>query len=239
MSARVSRALADGAGDVVRSCLDASWQHALDRLARAPVAALIATALDAVGTPAFAAMAEDSYRHSNGFAKISFPRVPGTAARLRLHLWLPGDGREPDSDLHNHRWPFASRVLAGRLHQELYRTDPTPAGDFRQYRHEQTGPDRGYRFSYVGRATTELTDDQVIGTGEVYRLPRQAIHRVWADPDRVAATLVVEYPPRTTMTDVWCRSADKVVGTAQDPPRYGAGAVRRMLVDLLTDLGHE
>src|SRR3712207_3875044 len=66
-------------------------------------------------------MSEESYKHSNGFDKISLPRVPSSPIRLRLHIWHPirHEGSPTPGDAHNHRWPLASRTLVGDLRNDL------------------------------------------------------------------------------------------------------------------------
>jgi hypothetical protein len=59
-----------------------------------------------------------SYRHPNGFVKIPLAQHSSTGMRLTLHVW---DDNYVDGDIHNHRWPFSSRILLGSLTNILYR----------------------------------------------------------------------------------------------------------------------
>src|ERR1700685_995134 len=49
-----------------------------------------------------------AYRHPNGFTKIRLVAAPSSRWTVRLHVW---DELSRDSDVHSHRWNFASHIL--------------------------------------------------------------------------------------------------------------------------------
>jgi hypothetical protein len=53
--------------------------------------------------------ADSSYRHNNGFTKLSL--FNSNQIHLRLHIWA----NEEDASIHNHAWDFGSIVLKGCL----------------------------------------------------------------------------------------------------------------------------
>ena len=72
-------------------------------------------------------IAGESYWHGNGFAKLILHRHVEPAFHLRLHVWPVGGPDRPmfeTGNIHNHRWAFASVVLAGGLHVEDFERTP-------------------------------------------------------------------------------------------------------------------
>ena len=61
-------------------------------------------------------IAQQSYRHQNGFHKI--PLVNKNGEKFRLHVYRVG--APADKNIHNHRWDFESKVLCGSLPMHLY-----------------------------------------------------------------------------------------------------------------------
>ena len=47
----------------------------------------------------------------------------------RIHFWLPWLKGKEREEIHNHRYNFVSRVLAGSLHKEIYAVTPNDFGD--------------------------------------------------------------------------------------------------------------
>ena len=62
------------------------------------------------------AIAQQSYRHQNGFVKI--PLKTKNGEKFRLHVYRVG--AKADKNIHNHRWDFESKVLCGSLPMHLY-----------------------------------------------------------------------------------------------------------------------
>ena len=50
-------------------------------------------------------------------------------ADTRIHFWLPWLRGKEREEIHNHRYNFVSRVLAGKLHKEIYAVTPNDFGD--------------------------------------------------------------------------------------------------------------
>jgi len=91
---------------------------------------------------------------------------PNHQLRLRLHLYRPGYFDRP----HNHRWPFASRILRGSYLHRLYGRDD-------QFT-EDTDPD-------------QLTPilERVERPGSTYALQHTSVHTVQAEADSISILL--------------------------------------------------
>jgi hypothetical protein len=189
--------------------------------------------VDVTSPPAahlLAEAAEHSYRHANGFAKITLPGFGPTRERLRLHIW-DREARLVDPDPHNHRWPFVSRVLVGRIEDRHYVVRDGAGTEYVHHRHQQTGVERGYRFTRVGVVELQLAHASFVGCGAEHRLEPDTIHAPVAGDGAYAATLVLESEPIRTFSDVYSRS-NKPMDVELDPPRFDVAEVGRMLGDL-------
>jgi hypothetical protein len=207
---------------------------AAQRLAALDIKRLVECCLDDDPTVVLHRMSEESYKHANGFEKISLPGIPGSPVRLRFHIWRPAqdeDGHVP-SDAHNHVWPLASRTLAGELTNDLYGADLRPDGDHFHYRHFQAEPKLAHGFAHIGRARLTQRDEIVTGEGETYTLTPQSIHRVSPASDAYTATAVLELAPVRKATDVFTQSAPKPTGVKVFLPRYHPEAIRDKLSEL-------
>lgn len=67
-----------------------------------------------------------AYTHPLGFIHITLPSL--SLRKLRIHIWRPAAGsRQEESEIHNHGFAFASRVLAGAVEHQVFELEPCPA----------------------------------------------------------------------------------------------------------------
>lgn len=203
------------------------------RLAALDPAELVAAAL-AGGEEVAEKLTTDSYRHSNGFDKISFPATGGSAVRLRVHIWPAGVGRGCGGlppDVHDHRWSFASRVLVGSIVNEIYTAAPAPDGGYRHYRHTEAGA-RSHRLDYTGRAELALTGADTCERDCTYVMPPEVLHLVRPAGAGIAATAVLELAPVRQVTQVYVSAGRPERDALVRLPRFSAGVVRTKLREL-------
>lgn len=162
-------------------------------------------------------VASRSYLHPNGFEKIVLLAPGPELPSLRLHIWpASGDSRR-EEQMHNHRWPFASRVEHGALRFVTY--EPDPAGE--QYTHvAATSPasaDESYRHDIVGDARLRMTFDGVLAAGTEYCLPQTTPHRVVA-ASGLCSTLMLQGPAARVASEVFLRASDSDANTIEVRP---------------------
>jgi len=63
------------------------------------------------------ALASNSFRHRNGFIRLVLALGDDCSSKLRVHLW---SGQQRSSQIHNHSWHFASRIMHGALEAQEY-----------------------------------------------------------------------------------------------------------------------
>ncbi|MEJ2852824.1 MULTISPECIES: hypothetical protein [unclassified Saccharothrix] len=148
-------------------------------------------------------VAEASYRHDNGFTKV----VLGTRdnARIRFHVWATA--RTSESNVHNHRWDFASMVLAGALDMEYYEvldrdTDPGSLDvvELEAFRYVPRGGGP-YDLRPLGPVLAARTSATTGEAGYRYHLRHHRLHRVTA-PVTPAVTCFLSAPAATDHTTV-------------------------------------
>lgn len=222
--------------DLVRG-LDTA-DKATRRLDRVDAIELVESSLGPQNATLWNAMRPESYAHANGFYKISYPEVPGSPARVRLHVW-PGKESETSMsapDAHNHIWPFASRVLVGGLIHNILRAE-SGRGEHYHYEHMRAGD--GYRFIRAGRATLNMAAAEVTSLGAVYSMDPRIIHIVESRETNYAATLVIELAPVREFTDVYVARGRKPEGVTVVPRRLGVDEIGQVLADLVKVMKHE
>ena len=151
-----------------------------------------------------AAIARRSYWHNNGFAKLVLHQ-DRLGYCVRLHAWLDSSAVvERASNVHNHRWDFASINLSG-------------AGLVsRNFLPDLTG-DKYHIFSYARRAANSVfrplgtvglsgQSEVRVERGEVYICRTSQLHIVNPMPGPQMFTLVVQGPARLPSATVYSRS---------------------------------
>lgn len=139
-------------------------------------------------------IAQYSYAHPNGFAKIVL--LHSDQFQLRLHIWRPGTASAATENIHNHNWDFSSILLAGGYRYQEYTTQSQGtlfyAYGYRGYRSWRGTP--SYSLKPIGRRTLGCSFDAYLQAGSSYTLRADALHRVISDPDRTTASLVLQGP---------------------------------------------
>lgn len=129
--------------------------------------------------------------HPNGFYKCKLKSSRNGYA-LRLHLWKPASLRSPAtqlSNIHNHRWDFASYVLEGHYVHETFVRDP--AGE--KYFHH-TYSDEQAQAKLVQNDTNQallLLSAHEQARDSMNFVSSETLHRVIPSCDETTATLFV------------------------------------------------
>lgn len=148
------------------------------------------------------AAASRSYVHANGFLKIVL--LAGVEFKLRLHLWLSttaGPTERPE-DVHNHRWDFASHMLAGSYRYQQFAPDDGGLPYYR-YIYEPVGGSGSFSLRERGMQGLSCVFDATIGAGCTYLLRGEVLHRVIGGPSRPTATLMLQAAAKRPVTDLY------------------------------------
>lgn len=170
---------------VSRQILRAAHQHAvnLDDFAQRAMPALRSHAVRSWVSAliqddlALAETAARSYLHGNGFYKIVLADEHGT--RLRLHVWEEGNLCE--ENIHDHRWPFVSSILAGTLEVDYF--DASTAESENAFplpwlHYTAARPDHPTQVQDRGLAWLQLREHRRHHCGETYQMDVGSKHRI-------------------------------------------------------------
>ena len=127
---------------------------------------------------ALSAVQRNSYYHHNGFRKLVL--LQSAAFKLRLHLWEARNEAHHEN-IHDHRWNFASALLAGSFQTVIWEEDPegpevrlnctyTPAKEGQTY---------GVRENGLVQLRQQAT--HTLQAGDLYYMPASTLHQV-TDP---------------------------------------------------------
>ncbi|MGI5420334.1 hypothetical protein [Actinomadura luteofluorescens] len=209
----------------------------------------VSKAMDA-GDPRVSTLVERRARiHANGFLKFvlvaadEWPSSDLTGHKLVLHAWHDSTdgGRE---NVHDHRWPFWSTLMCGRLLWESYSLSTwrkaAPTHVACEYR--SPGEAASYEMLPRGPAVLDRGFTATMTAGTVFHLSETELHRVArAGPD-LSATLFLQGPPVRAATNVYIpvsgeRSRPETAmrkGTIKEEVDHlPADRVRRLIEDLL------
>jgi hypothetical protein len=152
-------------------------------------------------TELLAAVAQRSYIHANGFAKIVLARSDNGQEQLRLHIWPESSTPDP-GDTHDHRWSFVSLPLLGTFSEGRF-TETTTGDDRCVYQCDS----RQGREWLTLRGPMEVKLEQVSAAerqpGESYSCRWGEIHNFGPSSSGVAATLVLVGEPQRAFANVY------------------------------------
>lgn len=143
-----------------------------------------------------------SYRHPNGFTKIVIADSAAPEFKIRAHLWDVGSKVGDESDIHNHRWNYASRILSGSFDHTVFCTDCGGDDVFRM-RYEPRRGKQTFRMRMVGSEQLAPQIVQRLHANETYSLGWQVPHRIDRCGDGPHATFVLQGRTYSESTDVY------------------------------------
>jgi hypothetical protein len=145
-------------------------------------------------------VAERSYLHPNGFAKIVLK--VGGGYGIRLHVWHRQGGHWiSDANPHGHRWEFASWIVVGALHETTF-AELTHGKTHLRCDYDRDGCAVGF-LTPTGTAGLRVVDriDRRLGT--VYRRSRNVVHTVTPMGRDLVASIVLQGPQAFEPTPVY------------------------------------
>jgi hypothetical protein len=141
---------------------------------------------------ALVAIQQRSYYHHNGFRKLVL--LQNASFKLRLHLWEARQEHHHEN-IHDHRWNFASRLLAGRFQTVIWEEDadgPETRLDC-TYTPAQDGNTYGVRENGQVRLRQQAT--HWLQAGDLYYMPASTLHQVTDPGQGHTRSLMLTAPP--------------------------------------------
>lgn len=175
-------------------------------------------------------VASRSYQHGNGFLKVV---LLDKGYKLRLHVWH--QGKKCEENIHNHRWSFASTVVAGTLRSEIWRNAAPGnphAVTLPEYRYYAATAEQPAYANPLGHCLLEKEKDQAVSAGESYFMPQGQLHCINNPGKQLVATLVCTSPTgQGTNRLIKTRSQ---IEPDTNPPRLQTAELRCQLQRFLT-----
>jgi hypothetical protein len=140
--------------------------------------------------------------HPNGFAKIVLLSRP--LYKIRLHIWpnSPGSRIGIRENIHNHRWDFATILLAGGYCHQEFR--PAASGEnFYAYMYHSSDDLGSYPLDPRGTQALRRVFDAHLSQGSRYTISSEVLHRVVPEPGQPAVSLVLEGPHQPSSVQVF------------------------------------
>jgi hypothetical protein len=150
-----------------------------------------------------------SYRHPNGFDKVSFDYTNLNEPTTRLHMWWPA-GCDPldrrrgaeDSDIHDHPWTFKSTVITGEIQNHTFslrqsgKLDSSVGNFSRQivYIRDRKKLADVVRVVRVADCDIDLRQIDTVRPGQSYSMDPATLHRLVPSLKTISGTLVLQQP---------------------------------------------
>lgn len=171
---------------------------------------------------------QNSYRHHNGFHKIVLNR--GALFKLRLHIFekMP-EITTPMENVHNHRWNFASQIIAGRLKMEIFQPnrDNIENNLFFDYDYKSSNGGNNYEVNLLGLSGLQITEERVFGAGESYYMDSNEMHRIINFQDERVVTIVMTGIPNNSECKLYSKNA--FVDDQKEILKYSRNELLRVL----------
>ena len=157
-------------------------------------------------------VASRSVWHPNGFAKIVLLSLP--RYNLRLHIWRNVPGQRPGPEnIHNHRWDFATTLLAGGYCHQEFR--PAPSGEEYFAYTYRPAAGLGYSLDPLGIKALRCVFNAHLAQGSRYTISSDVLHRVVPDLSEPTASLVLQGPHLPSRVEVFATQEVGRVGSVQ------------------------
>ncbi|RFP64357.1 hypothetical protein D0N36_14300 [Hymenobacter lapidiphilus] len=142
--------------------------------------------------PALTGVQDRSYYHHNGFRKLVL--LQNAAFKLRLHLWEANSERHHEN-IHDHRWNFASCLLAGRFQTVVWEEDPTGPETRLDCTYTPAQGNGHYGVRENGQVRLRQRATHQLQAGDLYYMPASTLHQVTDPGQGETITLMLTATP--------------------------------------------
>lgn len=169
-----------------------------------------------------------SYYHRNGFDKLVL--LEAGEYKVRLHWFRPQGKLLPAENVHDHRWPFASKILSGTLQMDMLQ--PALHGEpFLQYQYDSKKINGRYNVSFLQHACLHVYEQLVYSAGQQYLMPTTDLHRIVYHPACEAMTLMITGKPERQ--DCRLFASKEIMDEEQQALPYPTQVLRKKLQEII------
>jgi hypothetical protein len=180
----------------------------------------------------FEAVRANSYCHENGFHKIVM--LQGKNFKLRLHHF-GATSKAAMENVHDHRWPFASSILKGNLHMEMFEVADVPENTELLLHHvyHADKSSGAYQAHLEGVAALKRVKKVSFSEGTTYLLMPDALHRIVNDDQQESITMILTGKPVSSTCNLYARRP--LTAEEKQTPCYTSEVLRAQL-NLISEL---
>ena len=177
----------------------------------------------------FDAVRIGSYCHKNGFHKIVL--MQGANFKLRLHHF-GARGLSAMENIHDHRWPFASNILVGKLCMQMFEANRnTREGELLMHHEYNSDKSSGaYSTTLRGFALLNKTKELFLQAGDSYMMMPEDLHRIISKQGEESITLILTGKPRGKTCNLYSKRV--ITHEEKETPNYGVSELRSHLEKL-------
>ena len=183
---------------------------------------------------ALAGVQQRSYYHHNGFRKLVL--LQNAAFKLRLHLWEANSERHHEN-IHDHRWNFASCLLAGHFQTVVWEEDPDGPETRLDCTYTPARDGQTYSVRENGRVRVRQQATYALNAGDVYYMPASTLHQVTDPGQGETITLMLTATPVLDHCKLYAEQAIAEQDKVNVP--FSTAEIRREITALLLQTCHQ
>jgi len=120
-------------------------------------------------------LARQSYKHVNGFRKLTLFDDATGRFRLRLHVWGTTQS-DSHGNVHNHRFHCSSAILKGQLANRAWALDEDTEATHSHHLYIPRQEQESYTLRFIGGARPIPTLRAALGPGKLYHQASHELH---------------------------------------------------------------
>jgi hypothetical protein len=185
-----------------------------------------------------------SFLHPTGIIKIIMTEENYHSFSTRLHIW-PNGNRYPQNtnyeSIHDHRWDFASNILAGTFRKRLFEVNPSSGLDVKS--RMLLGGNSNEKLNYVKELdNTKICEifETELSVGDSYFQCAHALHLIAPVSDEFSATIFLRTPYYLDRAHVYLPNDTELKGVQKDSKQYlSPKCLAEILEQLTSTLSHQ
>lgn len=186
---------------------------------------------EVVKTPVlFEKVIKDSYYHENGFHKIVL--LSGRYFKLRVHQFGVAS-KPPMENIHDHRWPFASAILSGRLTMDMFSDfmKSSEGEDLYHFIYKSDKIDGSYETVPLGLKRLYKTESRTYFPGESYLMKTDELHRVKNSYGEESVTVILTGVSKSSSCNLYAKRP--ILEEEKKTIPYHPDVIREMLQKII------
>lgn len=149
-------------------------------------------------------LAKNSYKHDNGFFKLTLFDTIDKKYKVRIHYWANPFLDSPKlQNIHNHRFGFFSLILKGELQNRTWIVSNSDGIKCGHFKYLPRMGEKTYSLAYTKDICLSDKGIAKYGVGDIYHMSSQELHTIGINTNSVVTLFLEERSRITEYADVY------------------------------------